>query len=610
MPTAIMEAVLLRLLANLVPLFLAVWAASHVLDLSLPVFELMYTSAGPVADRPGPGPAAPGWIQETVEALSTVPGLLGILPIAAAILATGFDVRRRTGSMKPDVATGIVAHAGAVLATLMGVVLLGTLSGQREVAGIPVGHADGDEGVLWSLWHGLAVLDLGGSSRADTVIELLVVAVACIIIQRMLHEAASALIQKRTPGSDRKKVTLRLTKPIFFFSVSSESFCYSFLSEHIRQAAEAGGFGPTATSMVFMAYFAGFGLTLVPAARWASERGAKSVLCAGLLLSGLGLGLLAVSGDPWMLAAARFASGIGQALVLIAVQTLALASSSEGEITRGAGIIVTAYNGGMIAGIALGGLLVSVIGPDGVLFAASGVSLVTILLALATADARGKPQSSGAGWLQQMLAELVQALRLRGFLSATLLIGVPAKATLTGAVLYAVPLATSRLGATPADIGHLLILYSAGVMLTSSAVAQLADERRGVHGLLALGCIVSASGLALVGMTDVISMHADARTAMLATAVGLAVVGIGHGFVNAPVITHVAALGAGTPIGSERLAATYRLLERAGHAVGPLIAGQALVMSGGGSQAFVWMAVMVAASAMLFMPAATRMRAG
>lgn len=616
MPTVIMEAVFLRLLANLIPLFLAVWAASHALGLSLPIFELVHNSTGPAVNRPEHPSMAPvmtEWIQETVEALSTVPGLLGIFPIAAAILATGFDLRHRAGSTKPNTAPGIVAHAGLVLAMLMGVVLYGTLSGQRNGIGVPVGqafegHTSSGEGILWSIWHGFA--GPGGSSRVDTVIELLVVAVACIIIQRMMHEAASALIQKRTHGSDRKRITLRLTKPIFFLSVSSESFCYSFLSEHIRQAVEIGGYGPTETSMVFMAYFVGFGLTLVPAARWATERGAKSVLCAGLLLSAFGLGLLAISGDPWMLAAARLASGIGQALVLIAVQTLALASSSEGEITRGAGIIVTAFNGGMIAGIALGGLLVSVIGPDGVLFAASGISLITILLALATADARGRTRSNDAAWLRHILMEIVQALRLRGFLGTTLMIGIPAKATLTGALLYAVPLATSRLGANPADIGHLLVLYSVGVMLTSSIVAQMADEKRGVHGLLTLGCLVSASGLAVVGMADLISIHADASTAMLAAAVGLAVIGIGHGFVNAPVITHVATLGAGTPIGSERLAATYRLLERAGHAVGPLIAGQMLVMSGGGSQAFMWMAGLVAASAMLFIPATMRMRAG
>ena len=58
---------------------------------------------------------------------------------------------------------------------------------------------------------------------------------------------------------------------------------------------------------------------------------------------------------------------------------------------------------------------------------------------------------------------------------------------------------------------------------------------------------------------------------------GIAIVGVAHGLINAPVVTHVADTGVAARIGAGPVAAAYRFLERLGHVLGPVIV--ALIMA-------------------------------
>ena len=91
-------------------------------------------------------------------------------------------------------------------------------------------------------------------------------------------------------------------------------------------------------------------------------------------------------------------------------------------------------------------------------------------------------------------------------------------------------------------------------------------------------------GLLLVGAAALSNLFAPDLLPLstLAIGAGLTLLGVGHGLINAPVITHVANSDAATRLGATQVASLYRLLERLGHALGPALAGQLLVLSGFG----------------------------
>ena len=70
---------------------------------------------------------------------------------------------------------------------------------------------------------------------------------------------------------------------------------------------------------------------------------------------------------------------------------------------------------------------------------------------------------------------------------------------------------------------------------------------------------------------------------MLSTAVviaGVISVGIAHGFINAPVVTHVAHSELARQIGANSATTAYRFLERIGHVVGPVLVAQLFLIWG------------------------------
>jgi hypothetical protein len=62
----------------------------------------------------------------------------------------------------------------------------------------------------------------------------------------------------------------------------------------------------------------------------------------------------------------------------------------------------------------------------------------------------------------------------------------------------------------------------------------------------------------------------------------VAVVGIAHGFINAPVVTHVGQTSLAGRIGANPTTTAYRFLERGGHIAGPLLLSQLFLLWGQG----------------------------
>jgi Na+/melibiose symporter-like transporter len=230
--------------------------------------------------------------------------------------------------------------------------------------------------------------------------------------------------------------------------------------------------------------------------------------------------------------------------------------------------------------------------------ALAAVLAAAYLLAAATVERNERAPGTGRWDLGAW-----RCLLDRRFLVATLGIGIPTKAVLTGVVLFALPLLLRQRGYDLEEVGQIAMLYAAGVLAATSVVARLC-HRWGTVRLLAGGAVCSAAAIALLGM---IAPAGSGQTVALLGCVAL--LGMAHGCINAPVVTHVADLPVSRRLGPVRVAATYRLVERIGHVGGPLVVERCLAAAPEGrALAMVGLGVAVAALAFAFVEARRRFR--
>jgi len=260
---------------------------------------------------------------------------------------------------------------------------------------------------------------------------------------------------------------------------------------------------------------------------------------------------------------------------------------------------VYGYNGGMIAGGAIGALLAVYMGPRLVLL--SGAAIAALNLAFVLAFLRveaGAGPAAGVAAVERLSATLGQCLQDREFLRTTVLVGIPSKAVLTGVTVFAAPLLLARLGFLPEDIGQILMFYAGGVLLSSRNVAKLVDRTGSAGGVLIVGVLGSGIGLVVLGLAGLAASWP--LVAPVVPVLGLFILGLAHGCINAPVVTHIGSTQVAGRLGGTVAGSLYRFLERAGHVSGPIVVGQLLTVQRTGTLAMGWLGAGVIAAGLLF----------
>ena len=397
---------------------------------------------------------------------------------------------------------------------------------------------------------------------------------------------------------------LNLVKPVFFMAVLLEHLNYAFLPQFMYEVVAASGLSEGYASTPFMAYYLCFALALIPAGHFAQYYSARPLMYVGLLLAGAGLTIMVFPVDFYSVVVARSLSGIGQGMLFIGVQSYILTLASPEKRTQGAAIIVFGFQGGMISGMAIGSLLVSYIGPAGVFTLSGGIAYALAVYAMfVVPDA--PPATSDHGRVGftfgQLIGNLARVLRSFEFLKTMLLIGIPAKAVLTGVVIFALPLLLAQRDFAQEDIGQIIMVYAAGVVLASSYASRLVDKTGQTYAVLFWGTVISSIGLVLIGLIDWTPLSAASTTATVVLIIGVAIVGMAHGFINAPVVTHVADSELATEVGASSLTATYRFLERLGHIAGPIIVAQLFVLWGQNALLLCWIGAAILLCGILFL---------
>jgi drug/metabolite transporter (DMT)-like permease len=143
------------------------------------------------------------------------------------------------------------------------------------------------------------------------------------------------------------------------------------------------------------------------------------------------------------------------------------------------------------------------------------------------------------------------------------------------------PLILGQAGYRPEDIGQVVMLYGLGVLVSSGYASRFVDRTKNSEMVLFVGAIMSGVGMVMVGfMGSPVVGSGFLSTAVIVVAV--LIVGLAHGFINAPVVSHIGQSALAQRIGANPTTTAYRFLERGGHITGPLLLSQLFLFWGQG----------------------------
>ena len=299
----------------------------------------------------------------------------------------------------------------------------------------------------------------------------------------------------------------------------------------------------------------------------------------------------------WWLIGSRAVSGAGQGMAFIGVQSFILAFASKGRQGRGAAIQVYGQNAGVIAGSALGALIVNYLDTIPQMFAiAAAVAAIIFAIAILMVprvstpnNQRKKDKESEIQSESDQPSGIIIALKDGEFLRTVFLIGATSKIVYNGLIFFGLPLIMSQAGYQRQDIGFALMVFAIAILISNNYTGKLTDRLGRADIVLFRGMLLSGCGAMCVGLAQVPELQnlSQGWVTTLFLYAGVILLGVANGFLAAPVVSHVLTTSTIQQAGRNAGLSIYRLIERSGHVVGPLLVGQLLLISFGGWFAFV-----------------------
>ena len=434
------------------------------------------------------------------------------------------------------------------------------------------------------------------------------------------------------------KVGLNLIQPAYFLIVFVNALSISFLPQLVLEFANRSGSSLASGSLPFTIYYLLFAMVLIPAGQYAEKGDLKKLMGAGFLAEVVGLTLVGISDNYWILTLGRSASGIGQGFFLIGLQSYVLAITPPSKKSTGHAVKVIGRNSGLIAGTAIGALLIAFIDYRYIFMAASTISLAALFYLMilvpkvrdvsgvfsenVTTDRRKAKRNTFAS----MFKNIGIVLRDFEFIKTLLTIGIIGKMSIAGVVMFSVPLLLAQKGFATEDIGLALMLYYIFGMATTKLATKIVDAPGATRWVLSASAIIGGGStvfLGFVGIHQVLDMAVTPGITWLSyvaigfndilTSIGLIdidsglilffiiLMGISNGLLAAPIMTHVGNSKIAAKCGVKSVSATYVFLERFGHVTGPSIIGYLIVLNQNSTLAVSLFGLVTVALGLIFM---------
>jgi MFS family permease len=375
-------------------------------------------------------------------------------------------------------------------------------------------------------------------------------------------------------GSDLDEMNLnRIRAPLFAF-ILAEELTRSYLPSYVNQLLVAiPGISPQVVIglpiMLFMLIVA---LGQPYLGSWSERVGRRRAMLVGAIMATVGFTGTALAYNLYDLILWRSLCALGYAMVFVAAQGYVLDRTGHKNRAQGFALFIGAIMVATVCGPSIGGILADNIG-----FRASfGVSALMALVSIfainrlptveAAVPGATKPQRGPR--MREVMALIVN----RRFMTLTGLAAMPAKVILTGVCFYLVPLYIVSIGNTSAMAGRMLMVYAVMMVLIVPLSASLSDATMRRDRYVSVGLIISGlSGLLLLLSESFLVLFGVVFLLGLGQALSIAAQ-------SALVAEHCQEEI--RIFGSDAVYGVYRLLERLGNALGPLIASVFVILWG------------------------------
>ncbi len=378
--------------------------------------------------------------------------------------------------------------------------------------------------------------------------------------------------------------------PLFVF-ILAEELTRSFLPGYINQLiVPIAGVSPQiviSLPIVLFMLIVALGQPWLGA--WSEHSGRRRTMMIGAGFATVGFIATAMAVSLWDLLLWRALCALGYGMVFVSAQGYILDQSTPRDRAKSFALFIGAIMVATVCGPSIGGILADNIG-----FRWS-FGVAATLAALSIFIIRGLPMDPPReGRRVAALPKLSDffALMFNGrFMVLTGLAAIPAKIALTGVCFYLLPLYVISISGTQAMAGRMLMLYAVLMVLIVPLAASFSDKGSSREKFVAGGlCLSGVGGMLLFASTSIWVVLG----LIFALGVGQALsIASQSALVGEHCHAEIKRLG------SDAVYGTYRLFERLGNAIGPLVAS-VLVIYYGYIGAFVGICILVVSCGALF----------
>jgi len=334
---------------------------------------------------------------------------------------------------------------------------------------------------------------------------------------------------------------------------------------------------------------------------WSERIGRRRSFLAGAALACVAHLLSAQANTLLELLIWRSAGGAAWAIAFVAAQGYVLDHTDTRTRTVGLAAFVGIIMVSMICGPSIGGILADGIGHRATLALGAALTLASLALAWRRlpADRAVSPAPSTAPVVPAVTERprLALAFSNRRFLLLLLLAAVPATLILIAYCFYLIPLYIVGVGSSSAMAGRMIMLYSVMMVLLVPLMANWVVAQRARHADEPEALFV-AIGLGLSGLAG---LAMALPLGLLSPLILVFLLGVGQSLSISPQAAMVAEVCKDEirTLGQSAVYGVYRMVERMGNAIGPLVAA-ALLEIGGFQTAFIAIGALVLLCAALF----------
>jgi MFS family permease/HAMP domain-containing protein len=361
---------------------------------------------------------------------------------------------------------------------------------------------------------------------------------------------------------------LAYVRPPLFLLVFAEAMSLSFLPRYASEMYQpiAGLSKDILVGLPISFFMLICAISLPFAGQWSDRVGRRRALMMGSLATAVGLGFTGLAATLPQLLFWRAITAIGYGMVFVSAQGHVTDHTTEKDRTKGMAVFVSSFFSGSLCGAALGGMLADRIGYSYTFFVSAILALAAALFTRRFLVEREESDffaphiKPALRWLDFKLL-----FKNKNFLAVTFLAAIPAKIALTGFLYYAVPLYMASLGETQSSAGRIIMMYGLAIIIISPLSAWLVDHY-GRKRLFVLG------GGAVAGLSTLVVFFENSLLGMLLSVV---ILGLSHAICVSPQLSLISSVAPRPELGLTlgKTIGIFRLTERAGNILGPLVAG-------------------------------------